>query len=237
MFKWIFLILITPSLLFAKQPALHVGTINFYPPFVTRLESSGGFSGFDIDIMSEICYRLKKRCVFHAYRLDDILTLIEKNEIDVAIGGILITDTREKLINFSEPYATSELVFLVAEHQKPTFNNDTTGMLTWLSEKWLKTLEIDPYRIKHYDDIYNMVDDLVNGVISKALMDSQVAKYWVDSSDFDVVIDGDQHIVGHGYGIAISPQHKNLKKQIDDILNQMEIDGTYIKIYNNYFPL
>lgn len=236
--KWILLLLCFSMSAFSDDKPLRVGTLDFYPPYVTRLQAAGGFSGFDIDVMHEVCERIEKECVYNGFRFDELFSLILADEIDVAVGAVLITKGREELVLFSDPYIDGHMVFLVGKNQ-PT-QGAQKGLLVGVlqnmfPDETLKQLNVDPGKIKNYDNLDDLMNDLTEGKISKGLMDRHVAEYWLNSTSYEVSPITISKQVGDGYGIVLSPKNQELKNQINKALQDMENDGTYISIYNKYF--
>lgn len=93
---------------------LIIGTIAHAPPFVFR-DADKNLSGFDMDIMSELCARLKAQCTFKVYEFSLLLPALKKREVDLAIASIDITPERKKQFLFSFPYKIIQLQFITSE--------------------------------------------------------------------------------------------------------------------------
>ncbi len=91
------------------KPDIVVGIAEF-PPFVTK--RGNAFVGFELDLWQHIASRLGIRYVYHYTEFENIIPLLETGEVGVAMAGISETSTRKKIVKFSLPTATSELLIL-----------------------------------------------------------------------------------------------------------------------------
>ena len=86
--------------------------IHAYAPFVSI--SNNEISGFDIDYIEKIAQELNREIEFVEYpSANEVLQALGHQEVDLALGGISLTETREKSYDFSYPYYKSGLSILV----------------------------------------------------------------------------------------------------------------------------
>src|SRR3990167_8832986 len=91
--------------------SIKVGTVFFYPPFVL---SPG--SGFDIDLSKVLCQRLQEQCQFIPMNFNQLFSALNAHQIDIAIGGISISNMQTGNYIFSLPYMLSKGQFLVLKN-------------------------------------------------------------------------------------------------------------------------
>ena len=88
-----------------------------YPPYVT-VEADGGASGFDGDLMGEVCRQNGWTCAYRVQNLDRALSEVSRGRTDVVIGGLAMTREREALGDFTCAYlhypARSDTFFALA---------------------------------------------------------------------------------------------------------------------------
>jgi octopine/nopaline transport system substrate-binding protein len=89
----------------AAEP-LRIGTYAHYPPW-TILGPDGRISGFEPDLVTELCRRLEASCTLRAVDWEHIFDDLEAGRYDAYIGGMTITAEREQRAAFSRPYATN----------------------------------------------------------------------------------------------------------------------------------
>ena len=96
--------------------------IHAYAPFVSI--SKNEISGFDIDYMEKIAQELKREIEFVEYpSANEVLQALGRQEVDLALGGISLTETREKSYDFSYPYYKSGLSILVNKPKRSFFKS------------------------------------------------------------------------------------------------------------------
>ncbi|HTW38845.1 MAG TPA: transporter substrate-binding domain-containing protein [Steroidobacteraceae bacterium] len=83
---------------------LRIGTTGDYAPF--SAQSQGALRGVDIDLARDLATRLGARPVFVRTAWSTLLQDLNRNEFDVAVGGISDTPAREALAATSVAYLT-----------------------------------------------------------------------------------------------------------------------------------
>ena len=76
---------------------------------------AGKLEGFEIDLASELCGRMKVKCEIVAQDWDGIIPALQAKKYDAIMAGMSITDERKKTIDFAGPYAAGPNGFLVAK--------------------------------------------------------------------------------------------------------------------------
>lgn len=76
---------------------------------------AGDLQGFEIDLIADLCPRMKVKCEIVSQDFDGLLPALNARKYDAIMAGIQITDKRLKVIDFSRPYARTPGTFLVAK--------------------------------------------------------------------------------------------------------------------------
>jgi ABC-type amino acid transport substrate-binding protein len=223
------------------QQALTIGTSAQNPPFASLADKNGNFSGFDIDIMSEVCNQLKVTCKFEPILFNDLFPELLAHKIDLAIAAIIITPYRQEQFLFSIPYLASNAQFMTTSQSAITTSKDIinkrVGTRLGTPFKAL-ALSIFSNYIKSVD--YPEVDVLVDGLNNKAsdivLIDAVSAKSYFANNSSKYKLVGAPIPVGYGYGIMANRDQAKLVGQVNQVLRHMIIDGSYLRIYKHYFP-
>jgi arginine transport system substrate-binding protein len=66
-------------------------------------------------------------------------------------------------------------------------------------------------------------------------MDFESSKYWIATNPDTYKLIGGKIPVGEGYAIMINPEQTQVKTTIDRIILEMEEDGTFLRLYKQYF--
>jgi len=86
-----------------KAGTLRVATDKDYAP-QSFLNPDGTWSGFDVDVATEIAKRLGVKAEFKAIDWDVITAGKWADRWDVSVGSMTITKPREKILDFTSPY-------------------------------------------------------------------------------------------------------------------------------------
>ncbi|TDU22202.1 extracellular solute-binding protein (family 3) [Chromohalobacter marismortui] len=84
-----------------------------FVPFEMMDKETGKMVGFDMDILREISDRAGFDINLRTMDFNGIIPAVQTGNADLAIAGITITDEREKVVDFSDPYYDSGLRILV----------------------------------------------------------------------------------------------------------------------------
>lgn len=100
---------------------LKVGSDTTYPPMETVDEATGEIVGFDVDVMNAICERINCTAEFVTTAWDGIFAALQQGEFDMVVSGVSITEERDKIVDFSEPYlVVSQAVLMRVEDEGMT---------------------------------------------------------------------------------------------------------------------
>lgn len=218
---------------------LLIGTISAAPPFEFQ-DAEKNFSGFDIDIMYEICRRIGSKCTFKAFKFHDLFGALNNNEIDLAIASIIITPERKKHFLFSLPYKFNNQQFVTLANSKFQNTSELTGKRIGIYKD--SPEEANVYKkfngninIKLYEDVTHLLDALNNNQVDAVVLEDSRAQYWISNSSHSFKLLGRPFRAGEGYGIAAKLGQEQLMGNINAALEKMESDNTYLKIYRLYF--
>ena len=103
---------------------LKVGSDTTYPPMETVDETTGEIVGFDVDVMNAICERINCTAKFITTAWDGIFATLAQGEFDMVVSGVSITEERDKIVDFSDPYlVVSQAILMQAEDEGMTIDN------------------------------------------------------------------------------------------------------------------
>ena len=229
----------------ANSQALKIGILIDEPPFSIQVGKNNTFTGFESQLMTEVCKRLQATCSYTPVEFKNFFPLVFDHKLDLAIGQISITDIREKQFLFSLPY-------LIADGQYITQKNSGINEVSNLRGKKIGIYKNSLYKaylllkfnndveILEYDSSETAFQALNHDEVDALLLANISEKYWIANSNFDM---HDFHFLGKpiplgdGFGIMANLDEGDLIQEINQILLKMQADGTYERIYNLYFGL
>ncbi|GGI77453.1 transporter substrate-binding domain-containing protein [Legionella impletisoli] len=213
-----------------------IGTISYNPPF--ELMTNEQYSGFEIEIMREVCLRVRMSCKFQTVLFHQIPEFLNENKIDLGLAALIITPAREENFLFSTPYKVSNLQFM-------TLANSTIKSVDKLQNKTIGAYKDSPstelihkilqnkVTIKTYETSMDMLSALDNQEVKAIITNPEQATYWVANSDRYQLV-GQKYPFGDGYGMMATKKQTDLIEKINHALTDMENDGTLLKIYNEW---
>ena len=217
---------------------LIIATIANAPPFEFQNDAKG-LSGFDIDLMNDLCKRMNTRCKFKIYEFSQVLPALKRGEVDLAIAAIDITPQRKEQFLFSLPYklANIKIVTLTtSDLQTPNqLVNKHIGFYKNAPDKdYLNALSLQQIHAQYYPHVADLFAALKQKEVDAIVVEPSRAAYWLANNQGFKVL-GKSVSVAEGYGIAANLNQNELIEEINHYLKQMERDGTYLQIYNRYF--
>lgn len=95
----------------AEWTTIKVATEGAYEPWNMTLPS-GEISGFEPELLKDLCTRLKIECKLQAQNWDGMIAGLNAGRFDMLMDAIVITPDRQAIVDFSLPYASTQGVFV-----------------------------------------------------------------------------------------------------------------------------
>lgn len=169
-----------------RRDELVVGTNVGYPPYVFTSEE-GDIIGFDVDLARAIAQKLQKTLVLRSMSFDALIIAVKQARVDMIMGGISITPSREKEIALL-PYHGDDInsFSLLFWEQVPPGIAQVRDIVERIKEPVIATQEgttmadyleqfADKASIKVLGDIDELVMDIRYGKSIAALVETPVA--------------------------------------------------------------
>lgn len=217
---------------------LLVGTLANDPPFEYK-DGLNNLSGFDIDLMNGICKTAGLSCTFKTMDFHTLFGALDKGEIDLAIAAIVITPERKEHFLFSLPYKFNNQQFVTLKSYNLESASQLYGKRIGIYRDSPEELTVykrfqGNVQIKLYDNVNDMVYALKHKKVDAIVLEYHRAIYWISGiNDFEML--SDRFRSGEGYGIVAKLGNDALIQKVNQALEQMEIDGSYLRIYQCYF--
>lgn len=218
-----------------------VGTDAAYAPFESE-NPQKEIVGFDIDVVKAVAQKAGIEVKFVNTPWEGIFNTLAQGDRDLLVSAITITDERKQTMDFSNPYFDAQQLIAVKANSKVTkfdelkklkvgVQTGTTGdeVVTKLQGKTsanIKRFESTPLALKELEA--GGVDAVVadNGVIINYVANNSGSKFKTVA---------DKAFQNEQYGIAVKKGNTDLLGKINKGLADIKADGTYDKIYAQYF--
>ena len=93
---------------------VNLGTEGAFPPW-NATKADGALEGFEIDLMKDVCARMKVECKWVVQSWEGIIPALQAGKFDAIVSGMSATPKREEVIAFSDPYGSTGQSFGVLE--------------------------------------------------------------------------------------------------------------------------
>ena len=201
---------------------IKIGTEGAYPPW-NGMNAAGELEGAEIDLVFDLCKRMKAECELVAQDWDGIIPALQNGKYDAIMAGMSITAERMKVINFSQGYANEPASFSVLKSSplaslkfsgkvnmdaldgkskkllkslKKTLKGATVGVQgSTTHENFVKQVLGDTVTMKSYDTQENLELDLSVGRIDAALSDQGSMEKFMESENGKEIV-----FIGPGLG-------------------------------------
>lgn len=234
----LFLIYLVINPVFAEK--LVIGTRSFTPPFEITTDNKHNLTGFDIDLMMNICQRIDAECSFKQLEFPELFSQTLSNKIDLAISAITITEERKKSHLFSLPYFQSSSQFMANVASPINTLEDIRGKSVGIEQG---TIGKDLIKTRFPDSSVTIIEfassqDLILGLtdekVDVILVAADSAQYWAANNKLLKLVDMPMPD-GYGYGIMANLKSTALIEKINRALIGIQNDGNYQVLYKRYF--
>lgn len=95
------------GLVLASSEPVVIATDAPFPAY-TYMDEAGTITGFERDLMDEVCLRAVLDCRWSDVNFDQLIPGVMAGEFDVVLGGIAVTPERREMVDFTEVYHTTD---------------------------------------------------------------------------------------------------------------------------------
>src|SRR5574344_2700168 len=219
-----------------ERGVLRVGVKQDVPNFGYKNPDSGEFEGLEIDIARKIADELGVDIEFTPVTAQTRGPLLDNGQVDLVIATFTITEERKLLYNFTTPYYTDAVGFLVNKDSGiKTFtdlNGKTIGVAQGSITRTLISELADKYGIAvnfaelgsypelsvslraHRTDAFSVDQSILSGYIGSK---SELMDFSFSASDF---------------GIVTKLSNKDLNNYLNSLVDKWTYDGSLQAIYD-----
>lgn len=214
---------------------LTVGSDIPYPPF--EQGKPGNYTGFDVELMEAIGEKIGREVEFQDTSFETIFRDVAQGKFDAVISAATITEEREKVVDFSNPYYLSEQAVLVKEGSPikslEELEGKTVAVQQGTTGQELAKEKIGGAEIRPYPEGPDAVNALKAGTVEGVVIDAPVAANAVEKSGGIEI--AEKVPTEEEYGIAVAQGNEELLEEINQGLEEVKEDGTYAKIFEKWF--
>ncbi|AFP32037.1 transporter substrate-binding domain-containing protein [Marinobacter sp. BSs20148] len=219
---------------------LKIATDPSFVPFEMLDIETGEMIGFDMEIIAEVAKRAGFEYDMNTMDFNGIIPALQTGSIDIAIAGITITEAREKIVDFSDPYYDSGLRLLVRVDNNDILEfKDLEGKkigskIGSTSYDYLTGNLEDNAGVTPYPGSADMYLALMSRSVDAVFYDAPNVAYFARTKGEGKVKTVGALYEGQQYGIALKAGSEWVD-EVNAALAEIHEDGTYKTIYETWF--
>ncbi|MEW6553415.1 MAG: basic amino acid ABC transporter substrate-binding protein [Actinomycetota bacterium] len=220
-----------------EEGKLLMGSDTTYPPFES-IGDDGEPEGFDIDVATELADRLGLELEVVTTAWEGIIPGLKTDKYDIIMSAMTITEERLAEIDFSDPYIDSNQSIAVMKGTTDiTGPEDLAGKVVGVQVDTTGQFTAEGIpgiaEIRKYDTILIAFQELELGRIDAIMNDYPVNAYLSKirgQTEIAATVTTDEQ-----YGIGVKKGNDELLDAINLALADIMADGTYDKIFEDWF--
>jgi glutamine transport system substrate-binding protein len=214
---------------------LKVGSDIPYPPF--EQGKKGSYTGFDVELMGAIGKEIGREPEFIDSSFETIFRDVAQGKFEAVMSAATITEEREKVVAFSNPYYLSEQAILVKEGSPIKGLADLKGKVV-AAQQGTTGLELgkekaEASELRPFPEGPDADNALKAGTVEAVIIDAPVAKQQAEELGGIEIVE--KVPTEETYGIAVSQENPELVEQLNEGLKKTIEDGSYAKVYEKWF--
>jgi ABC-type amino acid transport substrate-binding protein len=223
----------TGLVLAASEPVL-IGTDAPFPEY-TYVDAAGVITGFERDVMDEVCTRAALTCSWELANFDQLIPGVMAGQFDVVLGGIAVTDARRAMVDFTDPYhSTDPNEWYIGPPDAETPDAALVAVQSGtVQEAHLRTMGYDHVVFPTEPEVLQALRD---GKVDLAFGPFQTRadiRAFLDQNGFDFVYS--EVLIDDGVGMAVCKGNASLLTTLNLALDGMRRDGTLANLENRWF--
>ncbi|WP_235604649.1 transporter substrate-binding domain-containing protein [Sulfitobacter sp. EhC04] len=214
-----------------ERGVLKIAMSGQYPPF-NFVNEENKVVGFDPAIGTEIAKRMGLEVEIVTTAWDGIIGGLLANKYDAVVGSMTITEERDKVIDFVGPYyRTKRAIFTKSGSDLTDVSQlDDVKVGVTLGETHEEWARAQGYNVSTYKGLPELLLELNNGRVDAIVNDSIPVMLAMKAGQYELAVIDDPSAEPFGAGIAIREGNPDLSAAMQEALDAMMEDGTYLSI-------
>ena len=201
---------------------------------------SGGYEGFNIDLANELGKRLKHKITIDFTQYSGILPALQAGTYDFVIAPTTVTKERAENLLFTEGYLNTDFQFLIKKGApKIDKLEDLKGKTISVNkgsayDSWARELE---GKIGWKVESYGTQTDAVQAVLvgrADANVAGNTVIAWAAKNNPQLELSY-LYSTGLVWGMPLRKDSAELRKQLENAIECMKLDGTIAKLHEKWF--
>jgi ABC-type amino acid transport substrate-binding protein len=204
-------------------------------PAYTYVDDAGTITGFERDLMDEICLRAVLDCRWTQANFDRLIPGVIDGDYDVVLGGIALTPERRELVDFTVAYhSTDPTEWYIGRPGAPEPSAALTGVQSGTMQA--AHLRAMGYRHQVYSTEPEVLAALQDGRVDLALGPFETRsdiRDFIDANGFDYLYS--EPIPDDGIAMAVCKGNGALLSTLNTAIAAIRRDGTLASLEDRWF--
>ena len=207
-----------------------------YVPF--EYVENGEYTGFDIDLISEIASGMGLETEIQQQGFEAIQggTAVSARMCDISASAVTITPERSENLLFSDPYYDSLQTLMVPSGSDIAGIDDLAGKRVGVQQSTTGAAyaqeNVEGADILEYPGDGELFQAIQGGSIDAILQDIAVNTSHTKEGGYDIV---EEYETDESYGFATKKENTALIEEVNAQLTELRDNGKYTEIYDKYF--
>jgi polar amino acid transport system substrate-binding protein len=230
--------LLTSSSLLLAQDLRTAVDGTFAPHAMPSL--AGGYEGFNIDLANEIGKRMKRKVTIDATQFSGILPALQAGTYDFVAAPTTVTKERADNLLFTEGYLNTDFQFLIKKGAaKVTKLEDLKGKTVSVNkgsayDSWARGLEAQiGWKVESFGTQTDAVQAVLAGRADANVAGNTVVA-WAVKNNPQLELSY-LHSTGLVWAAPMRKDSTELRKQIENAIECMKLDGTIARMHEKWF--
>ncbi len=213
------------------QDMIRMGTEGAYPPF-NFINDNGEVEGFERDVGDELCERAGLTCEWVTNEWDSIIPNLVSGNYDTIIAGMSITDERDEVIDFTQPYFPPD----PSAYMAMSADADVAGGVIAAQAGTIQASHIASTgaMLMEFATPDETIAAVKNGEADAVLADKSYLAP-IAEQDADLMLMDNDIMLGGGIGLGVRESDGELKAKFDAAIASMIADGSLAEITKKWF--
>lgn len=197
-------------------------------------------TGIDPEVAQAIADKLGMELKIEDMAFDAVIPSVTSGKADIGMAAISVTPERQASVDFTDTYAESALMLIVAADNEEIAGVDDlsdhiVGVQTGTTGDLKASELVGDDNVDRFNTYFEAVESLKQGKVDAVLIDNAPAKVFL-SQNSDSLKQAGEELDKEEYAIAVAKGNEELVESLNSAIAELKEDGKLDEIMNKYIP-